>query len=359
VKTAAALLLVLGAATAACGKKGPPLPPLVRVPVAPAAVVAERRAGDVSIAFTIPASNTDGSTPADITRVEVLALTTASAVTNDDMLRRGDRVARVEVNPPPDPDAVGDEQKLADEPSAPKSDRDQGAVHTLTERLVDEASADDMRVYVVVGYSRRGRRGDLSAPVRVALGPAPAAPGPPAVTYDESGMRVSWTPPADVTDVRYHVYETAKTETRLTTEPMAEPPFARETLTFDAEQCFALRTVVQRHELPVESALSPATCVTPRDTFAPKAPVGLQAIAGAGSVSLIWDANDDADLAGYLVLRAVAPETELTPVTREAITTPTFTDTVPAGARASYAIQAVDKAGNVSVASAPVAETAR
>jgi hypothetical protein len=159
--------------------------------------------------------------------------------------------------------------------------------------------------------------------------------------------------------VAYHVYETASEETRLTQEPMAEPPFSRPTVTWDKEQCFGLRTVVTRQSLPLESALSPVACVTPRDTFAPKKPTGLQAIAGEGSVSLIWDANADDDLAGYVVLRAVEPATELQAVTGESIATPTFTDMVTAGARVAYAVQAVDKAGNVSAPSARVVETAR
>mgnify|MGYP000474274054 CR=1 FL=1 len=39
----------------------------------------------------------------------------------------------------------------------------------------------------------------------------------------------------------------------------------------------------------------------------PAAPTGLQAVAGDGAVSLIWEPNSESDLAGYLVLRAVAP----------------------------------------------------
>jgi hypothetical protein len=82
-----------------------------------------------------------------------------------------------------------------------------------------------------------------------------------------------------------------------------------------------------------------------------------------GSImNLIWDANAEPDLAGYLVLRGEAPGDSLQPVTPQPIHDTKFTDTtVKAGVRYVYAIVAVDKATppNRSVPSARVEETAR
>ena len=59
-----------------CGKKGPPLPPLVRVPE-PLSELKIRRLGDeVYIGFTLPTANLDGTAPADLVRVDVYAMTT-------------------------------------------------------------------------------------------------------------------------------------------------------------------------------------------------------------------------------------------------------------------------------------------
>src|SRR5256885_13755889 len=88
----------------ACGKKGPPLPPLVRLPAAPAGFVVQRRGATIAIQFAVPSGNTDGSTPAEVSRVEVYALTAPAPVAADDVFRRGERVGQVLVNPPPDPD---------------------------------------------------------------------------------------------------------------------------------------------------------------------------------------------------------------------------------------------------------------
>ena len=108
----------------------------------------------------------------------------------------------------------------------------------------------------------------------------------------------------------------------------------------------------------IESAAPPDACQTFVDRFPPAAPKGLQAVPGEGSISLIWEPNGEKDLAGYVVLRAVG-ESELQPITPEPLTATTFRDGVQAGTRYTYAVKAVDKAGNASPISNRVEEIAR
>jgi hypothetical protein len=58
------------------------------------------------------------------------------------------------------------------------------------------------------------------------------------------------------------------------------------------------------------------------------------------------------------VLRAMNDES-LQRITPEPVTEPSFFDNVRRGVRFTYAVQAVDKAGNASAPSAAVEETAR
>jgi hypothetical protein len=109
----------------------------------------------------------------------------------------------------------------------------------------------------------------------------------------------------------------------------------------------------------VEGRESEARCVTLTDTFAPAAPTGLQAVASDGAINLIWDANAEKDVRGYVVLRALAPSEALEPVTAEPIRETSFKDAVKPGARFVFAVRAVDAAGNMSLPSARVEETAR
>src|SRR5215210_7446527 len=180
-----------------CGKKGPPLPPLVRLPVAPADFSVQRRGSTVAIQFTVPSSNSDGSTPADLTRVDVYAATGPSTLTLDDVVKQGKRVGRVLVNPPKDPDA-SEEQARKIEASAPPGGLDQGATARLSERFSVDAALDPtaVRSYVAVGFNKRGRRGAYSPRLVVPTGVAPNAPGAPQVTWDEGSIMVTWPEPA-------------------------------------------------------------------------------------------------------------------------------------------------------------------
>jgi hypothetical protein len=112
----------------------------------------------------------------------------------------------------------------------------------------------------------------------------------------------------------------------------------------------------------IESAASEPACATPRDIFPPAAPTGLQAVAGPDGVSLSWNANTEADLAGYVVLRGEAPGDTLQPLVSEPIREPNYRDTsVQSGVRYVYAIVAVDKAtpSNISARSERQEVTAR
>ena len=100
------LAVVLACASAAgCGKKGPPLPPLVRLPAPPRDFAALRRGDRVDVQFAVPTANADGSTPADLARVDVYAMTGLAALSAEEIIKHGAKVGSVVVRPPADPDA--------------------------------------------------------------------------------------------------------------------------------------------------------------------------------------------------------------------------------------------------------------
>jgi len=166
----------------------------------------------------------------------------------------------------------------------------------------------------------------------------------------------------------YNVYEIAPAEqgassgsgsTRLTKEPIEEARFEDTRIEWGVERCYAVRVVRSVNTLTVESEASPTVCRTLKDTFPPKPPTGVQHIPSAGAVNLTWDQNGEKDLAGYLVLRGADLAGALEPLTPSPIPNSSYTDSVPPGAHFVYAIQAVDRAGNVSQESQRIEETAR
>ena len=105
-----AVWLCLAAAVfaAACGKKGPPLPPLARVPAAPANVTASRSDEQVTVRFTVPVANITGVQPADIERVDVYAWTGPN-LPGSEIFKHATVIASVPVRRPPPPPEPAEE----------------------------------------------------------------------------------------------------------------------------------------------------------------------------------------------------------------------------------------------------------
>jgi hypothetical protein len=143
---------------------------------------------------------------------------------------------------------------------------------------------------------------------------------------------------------------------RLLTVPAFEDPRVE----FGTERCYVVRRVEMAGPVAVESAPSPPACVTPVDKFPPAAPKAVTSVASGTAVSLIWDANGEADLAGYLVLRGEAPGDTLAPLTKSPITDTSYVDTsVRRNRTYVYEVIAVDKTGNQSAVSNRVEEPIR
>ncbi|HSP92323.1 MAG TPA: hypothetical protein VLN08_15525 [Vicinamibacterales bacterium] len=423
-RSARALLLLClaaaGLAAAGCGKKGPPLAPLARVP-GRAMEVAARRTGDVvAITFTIPSANIDESKPADIARVDLYAYT---AMAQNDVrdTKRMTLVGTIPVRKPPEPEPEG-EKKKPGPPPPPEPGENQGAAVTVTETLTAEmrvplapdgkprvvpevapVSWFDMplvppltgpvptdeprRFYVVYGVSRGGDRGGASPRPAVPLGAPPAPPLRPRLEATERGIVVGWdTPPGarlpyqepaeegvlrathrgmdSAPPLAYLVYRgpTAEGKARLTEKPVTARTITDPDVEFGVERCYDVRTVRVQGTVTLESEPSPPACITPADTFPPPAPAALVAVAGEGAISLIWRGVDASDLAGYIVMRGEAAGGDLTPLVDAPLRESTYRDaTAKPGVRYVYAVLAVDRATppNRSAMSNKVEETAR
>ena len=178
----------------------------------------------------------------------------------------------------------------------------------------------------------------------------------------KTGYVIEEVPPPDYVMPVLQPGEVPPLPRRLTLTPLATTSWRDERLEYGTERCYVIRTVESTGPAAVESPPSAPTCVSPKDTFPPAAPASLAAVASEGAVSLIWEANTEADIAGYIVLRGEAPGETLAPLTPSPIKETTFRDTTAkAGVRYVYAVVAVDTATpqNVSPQSNRVEETAR
>ena len=395
-----------------CGKKGPPLPPLVKLPAPPADLVAARRGDTVDLSFTVPAVNTDGSRPANVAIAEVYAITAAETVPpipDASLLKFGARIGTVAVKAPRDPNLTADADDPADEVDAPEGPGlDQGTLARVEEPLTREmltpvavppdrnappapsAAAVDgpllgpppavtMRTYVVFGTSARGRKGPLSKRVTVPLVPPPRPPRGATFDYDEKAITLTWPPvgrsaaapdgetlPSRLLGVprpaiTYIVYDTsnANAPVRLTLKPLDVASYTDARIAFGETRCYVIVAAEIVGGATIESDAPPPVCEPLVDTFPPAVPKELKAISSEGAINLIWEPNTEKDLAGYIVLRGTEPAETLLPITAAPIVEPSFHDAVTPGIAYVYAVRAVDKAGNTSGSSVRAVETAR
>lgn len=215
------------AASPACGKKGPPLAPLIHVPVSAADFTAKRIGDRVHLQLTVPSANTDGSRPADIEWLTIYGFT-GTPLSADDFIKRGTVVAKVPVRRPPPPLPEG--AAAPPLPAPPGPGLDQGAlavaIEDLTPAVVQPilpkppkrppppppepsdtvlalplggppADIPLARIYIAIGENHRGQKGPPSPRLAIPLLDPPSPPPPPTVTYTATAVTVTVTPPPD------------------------------------------------------------------------------------------------------------------------------------------------------------------
>lgn len=211
----AAFVLLCGAA-AGCGKKGPPLAPIVRVPAGVGAVEARRLGDEVYLTLTVPNQNIDSTMPADLTRVEVYGITAEQPVRTT-YIEGGALVAVIPVAPAPPVDRRG--RPLPMVPSVDDATKaSQGAVVTVREALdpgdlvavvqrpratrppargaqaAVEPQGQLRRFYMAVAFGPRDRPSPPGPIAALPLGPLPEPPGNLEASYTAEAIALRWEP---------------------------------------------------------------------------------------------------------------------------------------------------------------------
>lgn len=211
-----AAALTLAGAVVGCGKKGPPLTPVVRVPDAVTALAARRVGNDVYVTMTLPARNIDGSMPASLARVDIYGATSLTPPSRARFLEIATRVASVPVQRAPDPERPGEVLPAQD----PASGAVQGAAITLRDALdaadltprqlrvldSERRQAAQTRVtplvqptvprrfYMAIPIAHDERPGPPSAVAELPLTQLPEPPGSLRAEITATGVALSWEP---------------------------------------------------------------------------------------------------------------------------------------------------------------------
>jgi hypothetical protein len=242
------------ALAAGCGKKGPPLAPIVRIPAAIDQIAAQRVGRDVFVTLTVPAKNVDASIPVDISRIEVYGYTGRVPPPRARWVEIGALIAVVPVAPPVLDAAGSDAGSEAPKPGPGVGPADgatpgtsitvldtltqnelvQGPVATVTpprnaptvaEPAVPEATLPLRRYYAAFGFSARGRPGPPGAGAEFAVSDLPEPPAVVRAPYSERSVSLEWSPSGGVVGFLFErplLAEEVPLDERL--EPVVQAP---------------------------------------------------------------------------------------------------------------------------------------
>jgi hypothetical protein len=234
--------------------------------------------------------------------------------------------------------------------------------------------------YMVRTRAAKARASDDSNIIAAKIYPPPGAPRDVKIAVTEPAIVLSWMEsplPAGATSGGYRVYRAefeseqepapqdisqAKLKAPMALAgPSSTTNFSDTDFEFGKTYVYAVRSVAQFGEDSVESVGSAPAIVTPRDTFPPSTPRGLEiAIIPAtpqapAYVELSWAISPEGDLAGYYVYRSDTEDTPGERVNTEILPSPAFRDiSVVSGKRYFYRVSAADRAGNESPKSSAV-----
>ncbi len=337
-----------------CGRKLPPVAPLLVLPARVEPLRISQEGSDVVLRFPHPTVTNSGATLTNLTRVTVLREIAG--------IREGQHV------PPPPPDTAQREREeklfraraetLADLTPQDLDGRTAGPDVVYRDPLVplyrERRLGHVMLRYAVTATRDRKRVSDLSTIVSIVPRVPPERPLRLVATVEESRVCLDWWPPAAMLDgaapalvAGYAVYRRDASDEEYDDKPLGvvigATTYVDGSVRPDRAYVYTVRAAPVA-EVPL--ILGPAADQVPvstRDVFPPSAPEGVLALAESGGTRLVWNPSLAPDLAFYRVYRLDGGErTRLA----DGLKDPLWFDAGASGR--SYAVTAVDKAGNES-----------
>jgi hypothetical protein len=355
-----------------CGRKGPILPPLIRIPQ-PIVDLEVRQIGEkIFLQWKNPMSYTDDSLLTENREVEIWLF--SADKDSDDAKRppgKDDFDSRAEllktlgmVHESSDDEEKDEEESLSlpVEFIYPLQDE---KVFFVCDKIYKEEvhykfkeKEGFTKVYIFSLRIKDGRKISVFSDVLTFM---PEVVSQPPINLRaevfEDRIELSWDAPK--TDINqssrpvfegYNIYrrsEENKARKRNST-PLKKNIFEEKSFKFGTGYSFFIRT-------SFESADSIIIEVKPADIFPPKAPSALISIAGSKLISLSWESNKENDLAGYRIWRRLEGESDFSLLASELFLESNFNDTkLEKGQKYEYMVTAVDENGNKSERSSTV-----
>ncbi|MEM8961142.1 MAG: fibronectin type III domain-containing protein [Acidobacteriota bacterium] len=362
-QTLLAIGLLLLPLVAACGKKGPPLPPLRNVPKAVTDLSIQQQGSIILLDLAYPSTTQSGAALGGIDAVELLTF---------------DReIDPEQLEPPPAEEGEAPQQPAPIAVDAGQFDAGSEVLLVLRGAELGAAIVGD-RIQIRLPLADPLPEPQLAQAfaVRTTKGPETSQrsnivtivplepPRPPRLTELEAsaeGVVVKW----DVQGEDPEAFDIFRRQAQVSgyDEPLrrvdgSERSFVDRRARFDQRYIYTVRAAASTRPVIYSDAAGERE-IEYIDRFAPPLPQNFVALPDQEQVRLRWDASRADDVAGYRIYRR-EPGRDFTALTTDLVTATEYVDSgLSSGFRFEYRIQVVDQNGNESAMSAPVAATVR
>ncbi len=339
-----------------CGIPGPPVPPTAKIPRPVADLDASRTGDTVTLRFTAPLHNTDGSRIKDgraiafeIHRAYLGFGPDHGANDTPEQFKQNAELLRI----------------LPSEAAAAFTEGGQVSVTVPIASFTDPNRSQ--AVYAVRVVNPKGREAGFSNLATLRTYPAPPVPREFSAEVIEEGVRLRWTAlrkeniaagyDGDVL-IGYQIFRDVVVENDEakfhllntipgTTQEIGE--YIDRSVDWGKRYAYRIRSTTEFFGESTEGFDSGAIEILAEDTFLPAPPVRLVAVGGPGRIDLSWDASPAHDVAGYRIFRRRDGMEDPVLLPIDPSPSLAFTDkTTEPGVEYTYSVVAVDASGNLS-----------
>jgi hypothetical protein len=350
------ILVVMGI-FASCGKKGPILPPVPKIPQKIKQIEAIQRGQKIILKWNNPTSYLDGSPLTTLSEVSIWLQVfplDESAVEDKVVFKRFHSRARMRASFKKE----GFSRIANNEIGSPFSFR---YIYGLT----GSAALSRRHVFGIKVKDKRGRISEYSDlrildPVMLSM-----PPRKPNASAFRDRIEIQWAPPVENIDrstpPNYKGYNLYRLEgggyRLLNSELIMGNKFEDRSALIGNHYQYIIRASATVRPPFLESDDSQAAEVFFNDVFPPGVPSGLMTVAGDSFIALSWEIPPDPDLAGFRIWRRSEAEEDFMLLTSDPIWENAYNDSeVKKNITYYYAVTSMDKSGNESQRSEAVSE---